>query len=393
MFKDYDKYLSASFKVYLFVLVIIFIMKLAGLDYFGIDYKNEFIILIDNKLNIPIVNNIIQFLMLAFQLYLLGYIATKKKPKIWQVVIATIVNLIATHFIFKFNIEFLYSLISSTIIVLYFLINKVKFTRAMKVLGIMAVFEAISGITRNNSVTEYSFTISIILSLDYMLMLIIYCKMIKEEINLCQLHGFSSLKKLNLKKFLKKLQRNLHNFRNQDKETKLTIIIFTILSTFWNLFTMVVIFVVAKLNDTFIECIFITTSFWLTKKVFGKAFHLKSMAQCFIVSNLTYYFLNKITTPIGISILIPIMLGVGLSYFTSKLVKKMYKPLYKGMPEDLFEETILKVVDKDSDKYKICYDYFINKENALYLSGKYAYSEAGIRKIVNRINDKIKRLK
>jgi hypothetical protein len=117
------------------------------------------------------------------------------------------------------------------------------------------------------------------------------------------------------------------------------------------------------------------------------------MAQCFIVSNLTYYFLNRITTPIGISVLIPIMLGVGLSYFTSKLVKKMYKPLYKGMPEDLFEETILKVADKDSDKYKICYDYFINKENALYLSGKYAYSEAGIRKIVNRINDKIKRLK
>ena len=87
------------------------------------------------------------------------------------------------------------------------------------------------------------------------------------------------------------------------------------------------------------------------------------------------------------------MLGVGLSYFTSKLVKKTYKPLYKGMPKELFEETILKVVDKDSDKYKICYDYFINKKSALYLSTKYNYTEAGIRKIKDRINNKIKGLK
>jgi hypothetical protein len=87
------------------------------------------------------------------------------------------------------------------------------------------------------------------------------------------------------------------------------------------------------------------------------------------------------------------MLGVGLSYFTSKLVKKTYKPLYKGMPKEVFEETILKVVDKDSDKYKICYDYFINKQSALYLSGKYNYTEAGIRKIKDRVNNKIKELK
>ena len=41
MFKDYDKYLKTSLKVYLFVLVIIFIMKLVGLDYFGLDVNNS----------------------------------------------------------------------------------------------------------------------------------------------------------------------------------------------------------------------------------------------------------------------------------------------------------------------------------------------------------------
>lgn len=41
MFKDYKKYLSASLKVYLFVLVCVFIMKIVGLDYFGLDMSNS----------------------------------------------------------------------------------------------------------------------------------------------------------------------------------------------------------------------------------------------------------------------------------------------------------------------------------------------------------------
>jgi hypothetical protein len=116
------------------------------------------------------------------------------------------------------------------------------------------------------------------------------------------------------------------------------------------------------------------------------------MGHCFIVSNLAYYVLNRITTPLGISIVVPIMLGVGLSYVTSKLVKKAYKPLYKGMPTDIFNETILKVTDKDSVKYSIAYDYFIKKQAALNLSYKYNYTEAGIRKMLNRINNEIKKL-
>ena len=116
------------------------------------------------------------------------------------------------------------------------------------------------------------------------------------------------------------------------------------------------------------------------------------MMICFIVSNLTYYFLNRVTTPLGISIIIPILLGVGLSYVTSKFVKKTYKPLYRGMPKDLFEETILQVTEKDSDKYNICYEFYIDKKSDLSLSYKYNYTVSGIRKIKDRINEKIKRL-
>ena len=62
------------------------------------------------------------------------------------------------------------------------------------------------------------------------------------------------------------------------------------------------------------------------------------------------------------------------------------------MPGDVFEETITKVADKGSYKYNICYDYFIKKESALKLSYKYNYSEAGIRKIKDRVNIAIKEL-
>jgi ABC-type multidrug transport system fused ATPase/permease subunit len=197
---------------------------------------------------------------------------------------------------------------------------------------------------------------------------------------------------MNLKTLLKKLQKNYSNFKKLDKQEKAAIIIYSILSLIWNVFTLVVIIFIAKLNDTIIECLFILTSFWLTKRTFGKAFHLDSMIHCFIVSNASYYMLNRVTTPLGISIFVPILLGVGLSYVTSKFVKKQYKPLYKGMPEDLFEETILKVTDKDSTKYKVCYDFYIGKESDVSLSFKYNYSVAGIRKIKDRINEKIKGL-
>ena len=205
-----------------------------------------------------------------------------------------------------------------------------------------------------------------------------------------------SQKKINLKKSLKKLlksfQNSIDSFKKKNKQEKIEIIIYVILSLIWNVFTVVLILFIAFLNDKMIECLFILTSFWLSKTTFGKPFHFDSMLKCFIVSNLTYYSLNKITTPLGISIMVPILLGVGLSYVTSKFVKKSYKPLHRGMSKELFEETILKVEEKNTIKYKICYEFYIERASDLSLSFKYNYSVAGIRKIKDRINKKIKEL-
>jgi hypothetical protein len=243
--------------------------------------------------------------------------------------------------------------------------------------------------------SNYGFIQFVILDLDFILMYIItYVLYFNERrVELCTTEvGFFSQKKISLKKSLKELQTNYSNFKKQDKKYKFTIIFYLILSFIWNIANILLVFFIAFLNDTLVECVFIVSSFLITKNVFGKAFHLKSMTQCFIVSNVTYYCLNRITTPLGISIFIPILLGVGLSYITSKFVKKKYKPLYKGMPVDVFEETILKIVEKDSIKYKICYDFYILNQSDLSLSFKYNYSVAGIRKIKDRINAKIKEL-
>ena len=404
MFKDYDKYLTTSLKVYLFVLVVIFIMKMVGLDYFGLDVNNINILKLNKFLYSTKLVYVIDFISLYLMLYI--YIAIVCKDKNVKIValIFTTVEVIIQFVLVKIDmVNELKSILDILIMFIAPMIYKRKIIikKSIIMIFLITLYQAISVIIRGQAYTS-NFTckiIDLLLNLDQMLLLIITFKLyfMKGDVKIChQEVGLSLLKKINLKKLLKKLQKNLHNsikqFKEQDKVTKISNIIYFILSLIWNSLSLILILFVARLNDSFIECIFILTSFWLSKGKFGKPFHLKSMTHCFIVSNLTYYVLNRITTPLGISIIIPIMLGVGLSYVTSKLVKKTYKPLYRGMPEDLFEETILKVTDKDSDKYAICYDFYINKKSTVALSIKYNYSEAGIRKIKDRINNKIKEL-
>ena len=401
MFKDYEKYLGFSLKVYVFVLIITFILKLVGLDYFGISANT---ILFPKTLY-------------AIYTYILLYITTlittsiscnNKSLKMKLYVLATypislfISNLprfIESYSIY-FVINFIYLFILCLIFTRFHNIKQIgKRYIIFTILNIL--YQFISLIIRDANVNSFSnsYMVMFILNFDYLLMLLIsYTLFFKIGGTNSWNHyrvvevGSSLLHKINLKSLLKKLQNYLSSFKELDKETRLTIIIYFILSLMWNIFTLIVVLYIAKLNKTLIECIFIVSSFWLSKRVFGKPFHLKSMIQCFIVSNITYYVLNKVTLHIGISIFFQIMLGVGLSYLTSKLVKQAHKPLYRGMPKELFEKTITKVTDKGSLKYDICYDYFINRKSSIALSIKYNYSKDGIDKIKDRINAKIKEL-
>lgn len=79
MFKDYGKYLSQSLRVYLFVLVVIFIMKLVGLDYFGLDANNIFINNLNDFLIKTKLKNYICFIFLMIYQYLMMSIIMKDK--------------------------------------------------------------------------------------------------------------------------------------------------------------------------------------------------------------------------------------------------------------------------------------------------------------------------
>lgn len=402
MFKDYDKYLSASLKVYLFVLIIVFIMKLVGLDYFGLDVNNPTLMKISNFLSNNHWGDLYNFITIYIQGYFMLCLSTNKRKLYKETLIFTII-LFTTQCLLNifYTMNGFYQICSILILLIFPMIinKKITIKKQLTVVLLVTLYQIISMIIRSIGINDNynNFLIESILNLDQLLLLAITYNInfMKGGIKLCGVEVealFSLQKQINLKSLLKKLQKNYLSFKKQDKVTKLTFIIYFILVLIWNLFTIFVVLLIAQLNDTLIECIFIITSFWLSKRIFGKAFHLKNMFQCFIVSNITYYVLNRITTPLGISIFVPIMLGVGLSYVTSKLVKNSYKPLYRGMPKELFEETILKVVDKDSEKYKICYDFYIEKKSIISLSMKYNYTEIGIRKIKSRINDKIKRL-
>lgn len=402
MFKDYDKYLRESLKVYLFLLICCFILKLVGMDYFGIDLGNEKLIKIGQVFQNSQLGDLYWFTTVYIQFYLYLCLVCNKRKLYIATLIGSILNYSGQIALMHFGImSWMYELWCILIaLLLPMIVNKnISIKRQLKYIGLILLYQLISLFVRNVGINENygNFLLESILNIDQLLMLAITYNLhfMKGGIRLCGEEveaGSSLLKKSHFSNLLKRFQKNYSKFKKLNKQEKATIIIYSTFSLFWNTFTLVVVLLVSRMNDTFIECLFIITSFWLSKKVFGKPFHLKSMLQCFILSNITYYVLNRITTPAGVSILIPIMLGVGLSYITSKLVKKTYKPLYKGMPEEVFNSTILKVAEQGSDKYNICYDYFIKKENAVYLSHKYNYTEAGIRKITSRVNDSIKAL-
>ena len=82
MFKDYNKYLKASLKVYLFVLGIIFILKLIGLDYFGLDVNNPMLNKISNYLSNTHWGDVYCYITVCLQAYFVLCLSTNK-PKLY----------------------------------------------------------------------------------------------------------------------------------------------------------------------------------------------------------------------------------------------------------------------------------------------------------------------
>lgn len=408
MKKDLDKLLSRTLFTYFIILFAIFILKMFGLDYFGLDTNNKIINSINNFVLKWKLENVWYCVTLYINTYVIFAITCNdNSKKMMKFTIATMpLNMIIQVVKTKYNIPLIFMCAD----VLYLIILSlcyIKFVKKDKIQKynirnyflfsfITIIFQFISVGTRNITITnENNFIIYSILDIDYLVLNVFAYKLYflkgGKDLWVEVLGSFSDLL-ISLKKLPTKLQQSYQLAKPKSKQDELANKIYIVLFWLYNIFSVFVILFIGSLNETFIECIFILSSFWVNKGAFGKPFHLKKTSTCFMVSSLSYYILNRLTWKINISFLIPTILGIALSYITSKFMERQENTyLYRGMPEDKFYELIRRVTNNEAH-IEICKMYYVDKETNLKIGMKCHYSEVNIKKIKKKINDKIKEL-
>lgn len=404
MKKDIDKLFSESLHTYYFLLIVIVIIKLLGSDWFDIVENNTTINMISSFVKYWRLENIWYGMSLYINVYITISITCSddsKKLKLFILCLMPFIILIQ-YLKNKFGvIMIIFDIIYLFLISIAYMIFNKKVVTKNNILNyivymlISILLQMFSMIIRNQNLSEISnnFYINFVLNLDYFIMLIILYKLYfkKGGDSLCQMVVFYGSQKLtSLKSLLKNLQIKLQDRRKLNKREKIIYSIYTPLYLLWDLFTMVIIGIIAILNNTLIECLFITIAFWINKRSFGKPFHFKKVMTCFCFSSLVYYGLTRITFSIKSSIFIPIFLGVSLSYITSHFLIKETK-LYKGMSEELFYNTIRQVTD-DELTIKMCKEFYCDRLTDKCVGIRNNYSSETVRKKRQKVNAKLKDL-
>lgn len=411
--KDLDMILYRTLLTYGIILISTFILKLFGFDYFNLDMNNEVVLMINNFVSTYHLEYIWYPVTLYINAFCITSITTNidddkmKKDILFMLPLFLFMqylkNTINMPCLFVI-IDFVYLFILSMLYIKY-RGNKIGRNNVINFIlfSIMTIiFQYISLVTRNIPVQnqdafDNDFIINIIINIDYFALMLMTRKLyfIKGGKSLWDLvHSSFSDLLTSLKSLPTKWQENYRKAKPKitNKETKLEYRIYIILFWLYNLFTLFVILFIATLNHTFIECIFIVASFWINKAVFGKAFHLKKASVCFVVSSVSYYALNRLTWDIGISFIVPISLGIALSYITSKLMFiQERKQLYRGMELDEFYNTITKVTS-NHEHIEICKMFYVDKQPDVKIAFRYNYSVSNIKKIKQKINKQIREL-
>lgn len=408
MKKDMDKILSRTLFTYFMILFAVFALKLFGVDYFGLNTNNSII----NQINNFILHWKLEQVWFTFTLFINTYIilaitCNDKSKKMWIFSLITMPLNVGIRILKQtFDLPFLF--VFTDLLYLFILsICYIKIVKKKKVFKdnvgnyfvftiITILIQFISIITRNVKITiNNNFITYLILDIDYFIMLFISYKLyfMKGGTNLWTVvHGSFSDLLISLKALPEKLLKSYQTSKPKTTEDKLANKIYLVLFWLYNFFTVAVVLFIATLNDTFIECIFILSSFWINKGVFGKPFHLKKASTCFIVSSLSYYILNRLTWNVGISFLVPVILGISLSYITSLfMARRENLYLHKGMSKESFYKLISQVTSNE-EHIEICKRYYVDKESNLKIALHFNYSEINIKKIKQNINKSIKEL-
>lgn len=419
--KEKDKVIFAKLLIKItFVMVCISsAIKLLGFNIFNANHSNQILSFISKFIYKYQLLHIVNFLLLIIQTYIFLKIACKNSNKkvyyIATVVLSLICIITQTQYIskyftnsqlgdiFYFIFSFLMLIIPSIIIdikikykqkknrLLLFRIiveiwNRIK--RPIILFTILAVYQALVMFLRNITVhiDRHDYVYNFLLNFDYIILLIAtYYVFIKKENNL-ELKSESSFSLINLfhnrpsieefKLMVKGFKEKLEEFKTKDKEDRLVFILyvsFFIITEFVNLGLIIFI---ANLNNYLTECIFIIIAFLVSRKVFG-AFHFKSAITCFVVSNIAFFILNKITLNTDVSFVVPISLGLALSLGTSLLIKRTSKSLYRGMSKSELD-AICKGKKLTDMELKILEDFYCNKMSMIQITIKYSYSDSTI---------------
>lgn len=405
MKKDLDKILSSTLKTYFIILIGIVVVKLFGFDYFGLDTSNEIIIMIDNFIK----TFHLELVWYAITLYIYQYVIfsitcvdnskTMKLYTLYTLPIAITIQLLKT----QINAPYLFAIID-LLWLFMFSILYIKMVKRNKIekynvsnywiyCVVNMIFQLLSMFIRNidMSVDYNNFIMSFVGNIDYIVLSIIFYTYfyLKGGKSLWDgvVSSFSHLRTL-LRTLPTKLQKFYLNNKAKSRFDKISDCIYIPLFLLWNVFTLLVILFIATLNHTFVECIIIATSFWINKKTFGEPFHMKTALSCFIISNLTYYCLNRITVPNGISLIVSISLGILLCYITSKFVKS--KKLYRGMSIEEYDKFVLPLYSINSIYYEIGKLFYVDRYSEQWIANKLSYSIPSIQKKKYELKNKVK---
>lgn len=405
MEKDLNKILYSTLKTYFIVLIGIFILKLCGLDYFGLDTDNEIILMIDKFINYFKLETIWYGITLYIYTYIILSISCVDNSKEMQIFTLTILplclgiqfmkSIINTPYLFAFtDILWLFMFVLVYIkIIKRDRLNSHNVSNYFIYCIINMIFQLISMFIRDiNMKRDYdNFVMSFIGNIDYIILSIMFYIYFHNKGGKSLWDGvvgsFSHLLAL-LKSLPTKLQKLYLNNKSKSKFDKISDSIYIPLFLLWNIFTLLVILFVATLNHTFVECVVISCSFWINKKTFGKPFHMPTALSCFITSNIVYYILNRITISNGISLIVSISLGILLCYITSKLVKS--KKLYRGMSLNEYDNNLRGIYDEDSVYYQIGKMFYVDRYSEQKIANILSYSVPSIQKKKYKLKNKIK---
>lgn len=396
-----------------FVLLCISVgIKLLGLNMFEADTSNQLLISISNFIETYQLRVLFDFFLLLFQTFIILRLSCKNKNTyIYYIatLVAALTALFSQYVLFiGFNLRdtqlgaFSYFIISVLVLIgatilidlhenhdnsqkkiILRILNQLK--KPFFIMIMISMYQLIVMFLRDITYLErYDNLYNFLLNFDYIILLLAtYYLFLKKEVGpeAKSMFDISLTKLLNerlsiqdIRVLVLEIKDKYRTFKEATKVDKIVIILYLFFFLLSELFNLSIIIFVAYLNHSLIECFFIITSFMISRKVFG-AFHLDSAIKCWLVSNLSFFILNKITLNVKVTFAIPILCGIALSYITSKFIKKTTRNLYRGMAEhDLL--IICKEANMSTLEQNILIDFYCNRINMTKLTYKYNYSRS-----------------